>query len=115
MRKKDEKLLNKKNQSKYQKILAWSKIFSFFKYIAQENITQKFRLKNIDETRNYSVKEIEQNGLTSKKYEKVCVTLNYIKQFVILAFHFYFAYSVSIPISIKISTMGLKICTITPG
>ena len=27
--------------------------------MAEENINQEFRLKNIDETRNYSLKEIE--------------------------------------------------------
>ena len=30
--------------------------------MAEENITQEFRLKNIDETRNYFYKEIEQKS-----------------------------------------------------
>ena len=29
--------------------------------MAEENIKQEFRLKNIDETRNYFIKEIKQN------------------------------------------------------
>ena len=39
--------------------------------MVEENISQEFRLKNIDETRNYFLKEIEQNELTSKKHKKV--------------------------------------------
>ena len=48
-------------------------------------MSQEFRLKNIDETRNYFLKEIKQNELTSRKYKKVCTTLNHIEQFLILA------------------------------
>ena len=53
--------------------------------MAEENISQEFRLKNIDETRNYLIEEINQNELMSKKHKKVCTTLNYIKHFLILA------------------------------
>ena len=35
--------------------------------ISDENISQKFRLKNIDETRNYLIEEINQNESMSKK------------------------------------------------
>ena len=52
--------------------------------MAEENISQEIRLKNIDETRNYLFEEINQNELMSKKYTKVFVTLNYIKPFIIL-------------------------------
>ena len=31
--------------------------------MAKESLSQEFRLKNINETRNYSVEEIEQNEL----------------------------------------------------
>ena len=45
--------------------------------MGKENISQEFRLKIIDETRNYFVEEIKQNELTSKKkHEKVCITPN---------------------------------------
>ena len=47
--------------------------------MAEENISQEFRLKNINETRNDFLEEIEQNELMSKKYKKVCTTLNYIE------------------------------------
>ena len=36
----------------------------------EESINQEFGLKNIDETRNYFVKEIEQNELTSLLEQK---------------------------------------------
>ena len=52
----------------------------------EENISQEFRLKNIDETRNYLIQEISRNELISKKHKKVCTTLNYIEHFLIIAF-----------------------------
>ena len=48
-------------------------------------MSQKFRLENIDETRNYFVEEIDQNELISKKDKNVCTTLNCIEHFPILA------------------------------
>ena len=38
----------------------------------EENISQEFRLKNIDEKRNYFIEELKQNELMSKKHKKVC-------------------------------------------
>ena len=61
------------------------KICNYFKNIAEGNISQEFRLKNIDETRNYFLKETEQNKLMRKQQKKVYTTLNYIEQFLILA------------------------------
>ena len=49
-----------------------------------ENISQEFRLKNMDETRNCLIEEINQNELMSKKPKKVCTTLSYIEHFLIL-------------------------------
>ena len=49
------------------------------------NISQEFRLKRIDGTRNYFLEEIQQNELMSKKHKKVCTSLNYIEQYFILA------------------------------
>ena len=43
----------------------------------EENITQEFRLKSTDETRNYLTEEINLNELMSKKHQKVCTTLLY--------------------------------------
>ena len=53
--------------------------------MVDKNICQEFRLKNINETRNYFFEEIKQNELMSKRHKKVCTTLNYIEHFLILA------------------------------
>ena len=45
--------------------------------MADENIIQEFRLKNIDETKNYLIEEINQNELMSKNKRKVCTTQLY--------------------------------------
>ena len=47
--------------------------------MSEENISQEFRLKKIDEARNYFIEEINQNELMSKKHRKVCRVLNYIE------------------------------------
>ena len=44
--------------------------------MVEENISQEFRLKNIDEAKNYLIEEINRNELISKKHKKVCTTLN---------------------------------------
>ena len=49
--------------------------------MSEQNISQEFRLKNIDETRNYLIEEIKKNELMNKKHKKVCTTLNYIEHF----------------------------------
>ena len=61
------------------------KTYNYFENFAEENVSQEFRLKNIDETRNYLIEEINQNESMSKVREKVCTSLNYIKHFPILA------------------------------
>ena len=48
-------------------------------------MSQEFRSKSIDETRNQFLEEINQNELMSRKHKKVCKTLNYIEIFPILA------------------------------
>ena len=90
--------------------------------MAEENISQEFRLKNMDETRNYLVEEINRSKLISKKHKKACTILNYIEHFRILGstitgcvFISAFASLVCIPVRITISAIGLKICTITAG
>ena len=50
---------------------------------SEEILSQKIRLKNIGETRNYLIKEINQNELKSKKHEKVDRGLNYIDHLLI--------------------------------
>ena len=39
--------------------------------MAKENISQEFTLKDIDETRNYLIEEINRNELINKKHKKV--------------------------------------------
>ena len=48
-------------------------------------MSQELSLKNIDEMKNYFLEEIKQNELMSRKHKKICKSLNYIKQFLILA------------------------------
>ena len=50
----------------------------------EENISQEFRLKNINQTRNYFIEEINQNELMSEKHKKVCTVLIYAKDLLIL-------------------------------
>ena len=90
--------------------------------MVEENISQEFRLKNIDETSNCFLEEIKKNELMSKKDKKVCTTLNYIEHFLILASTikgcisiYAFASLIGIPIGIMSSAIGLKICAITAG
>ena len=45
--------------------------------MGEEDITQEFRLRHVDNTRNYLAEEIEQNELVSKKHSKVYNALNY--------------------------------------
>ena len=42
-----------------------------------EDISQEFRLKNIDETGNYLIEKIKWNEMMSNKHKKVCTTLTY--------------------------------------
>ena len=90
--------------------------------MVEKNITQEFRLKNTGKTKNYFIKETNQNELMSKKQKKVCTTLNYIENLLILASVIILCVSITdfvslvgIFIDIVISALGLKICVITAG
>ena len=90
-------------------------------------MSQEFRLKKIDETRNYFLEEyfleeIKQNDLIGKKHKKVCTFLNYIEHFLILAAEIArcisissFASLIGIPIGITSSAIGLKMCAMAAG
>ena len=82
----DEKLFKEEESIKVLKILGFIEIFNYFKNIFEEYISQEFRLKNMDKTRNYLIEEINQNELISKKPKEVCTTLNYFEQFLLLGF-----------------------------
>ena len=45
-------------------------------YSSFENMSQEFRLKNIDETKNYFLEEIKQKKLMSKKFVQLQIILN---------------------------------------
>ena len=60
------------------------KIKITFKVWLKKNVSQEIRLKDIDKIRNYLVEETNHYELISKKHKKVCTTLNYIKNFLIL-------------------------------
>ena len=90
--------------------------------MSEENISQELRLKNIDETRNYFIEEINQNELMSKKHKKVYRVLNCIENLLIFistvsgcVLISVFASLVNIPVGITSSAIGLKICAITVG
>ena len=77
--------------------------------MVQEKLSQEFRLKNIDETINYFIVEIDQNELM-RRHKKICMALNYFAHLLILVFAVTgrvsisaFASLVSIPINIMSS------------
>ena len=79
-------------------------------------------MKNIDETKNHFIIEIDQNESMSRKHRKFCKVLNYIEHLLtvistttVCVSISAFASLVDIPIEITSSEMGLKICAITAG
>ena len=83
--------------------------------MVEENKDQEFRSKNKDETINYSIEEIKQNELMSKRPKNICTVLSYIKQLLILASTVAgcisissFASSAVIPAGIASFTVGMK-------
>ena len=99
--------------------------------MSEENISQEFRLKNIDKTKNNFIKEINQNELMGQKHQKFGNFLNYIEHLLIrtylllrtyLIFTFSqcvsisaFASLVGIPIEITSSVKESKICVRAAG
>ena len=90
--------------------------------MAEEIISQEFRLKNLEKRRNYLIEEIKQKKLMSRKHKNVFATLNSIEYFFILASTITgfisistFASLIGILIGITSSVIGLKICAITTG
>ena len=90
--------------------------------MVEKNISQEFKLKNVDETRNYFLKAIQQNELMSKKDKTVCTTLNYIEHFLVLASTTTECISISvyasllgIPLTITFSVIWLKSCAVAAG
>ena len=79
-------------------------------------------MENIDETKNYSLEQIEQNELMSKKHKQFCTNLSYIEYFLTLTSTITgcisisaFASLIGIPIGNIIYARGLKISAIAAG
>ena len=82
----------------------------------------EFRLKEIDETRNYLLEEIKHNDLMSEEYKKTCKYLNSVEQLLILVSTVTgcisvsaFASLVCVPVGITSSAVGTNICALTAG
>ena len=82
----------------------------------------EFRLRKIDETRNYLLDEIKHDDLISEKYKKTCKYLNYVENLLILSSTITacvsiseFASLVCVPVGIKSSAIEIKTCAITAG
>ena len=61
--------------------------------MSEENISHDFRLKNMDETRDHLIEEINQYELMSKKHKKIYRVLNYIEHYSYwMRFHFCFCF-----------------------
>ena len=87
-----------------------------------EEASLEFRLRKIDETRNYLLDEIKDNNLMSEKYKKTCKYLNYVENLLTLASTVTGCVSVSAfaslvrdPVGIVSSAIGIKICAVTAG
>ena len=86
----------------------------------EDNISQEFRRKDIEEVKNYFIKVIDQNEFLRKKHGKGFTTLSYTEHFLILVSAiigclsiFAFAFLVGTSIGIASSAIKLKICVIT--
>ena len=75
----------------------------------EENINQEFRLRKVDETRNYFSEEIKNKYFVSKKYQKVCKVLNQIKQLPILGFAITECVSIFVFASLVVSSSAVGV------
>ena len=110
----------KKNQLKLKIIDLSNNIIP--KVMAEENIGQEFRVKEIDKIRNYFIKEIKQNELISKKHKKIFNILNYIEHLLILSCSFTgyvpisaFVSLVGIPLDVSSSVITIRTSIVTAG
>ena len=82
-------------------------------------MTQEFRLKKINEMKNYLIEEINQNETICMSHKKVCRVLSYTEHSLIVISTITvcfsisaFAFLVGIPTGITSSAIELKICVI---
>ena len=88
----------------------------------EEKMNQKFRLKKVEEIKNYLIQEINRNELMSKRHKKVYRNLNYVDYLLFMISIITWCTSISrfaslVGILIAITSSGteLKICVITAG
>ena len=88
--------------------------------MAKQNVSIDFRLKKIDETRNYLLEKIKQNDLMSQKHKKASGALNCFELFLVFVSAISrcvwisaFASLVGVPIGIASYSVGLNTCAIT--
>ena len=87
-----------------------------------EEACLEFRLRKIEEARNYIFDVINHNDLMWEKYKKLCKYLNYVEYLLILVSTvtgcvsiFAFASVVCVPVGITSSPVGIKTYAITAG
>ena len=87
-----------------------------------EEASLEFRLRKIDETRNYLLEETKHNDLMSEKYKKTFKYLSYVEHLLSLVSAITgcvsisaFASLVCVPVGITSSAVGITICAITAG
>ena len=85
-----------------------------------EEASLQFRLRKIDETRNFLLDEIKHNDLMIEKFKKTCKYLNYVEHLLILVSTVTGCVSISAfsslaftSVGITSSAVGMKICAIT--
>ena len=54
-------------------------IYKYLNTNMAEEASIQFRLRKVDETRNYLLEEINHNDLVNEKYKKTCKYLNYVE------------------------------------
>ena len=82
----------------------------------------RFRLKKIEEIKNYFIKEIDRNEVMNKKHKGLSTILKYIEHMLFLASAVTECIQISafpsllgISIGSTSSVIGLKVCAITAG
>ena len=93
-------------------LLDYTNLFSSNIYDRIRKRKIKFKLRKIDETRNYFIEEFKPNNFMSKKNEEVCMASNYIAVTGCVLIST-FASLVGVSIGIPSSANGLRLCGVT--
>ena len=97
-------------------------IYNYLKTNIVQKASLEFRLKKINETRNYLFDEIKHSDSMSRKYKRTYWYLNYVEHLLILVLTITgcisisaFASLVDIPVGITSSAAAINICAIIAG